>query len=183
MTLSATTLWLANTDTQELLQLVLLLPLAITAALGLGAATLVIRIILPGVAAATDRSLADLGTLRLFVMGVLPIVGAGLLARGVELANHEIVSLLFVVLVGIPLVLAWTGGFTAGLNHIGQKVLRDGADASPLKRGALGGLVVGFALASWIIPPLGLVVSVLLSAWFVGIGLGALIRRRGLAEN
>ena len=59
----------------------------------------------------------------------------------------------------------------------------DGADASPLKRGALGGLVVGFALASWIIPPLGLVVSVLLSAWFVGIGLGALIRRRGLAEN
>lgn len=176
-------IWLANTETQELLQLVLLLPLAIAASLGLGAATLVIRVILPGVAEATDRSLTGLGMARLFGMGVLPIVGAGLMARGVELLGNAYVGLAFVVLVGIPLVLAWTGGFTAGLHHIGTKVLRAGEEASPLKRGAVGGLVVGFALASWIIPPLGLVVSVLLSAWFVGIGLGALIRRRQPTED
>ena len=80
-------------------------------------------------------------------------------------------------------VLAWVGGFTAGLLHVGTKVLRADSEASPLARAALGGLVVGLALTSWIIPPLGLLVSVLLSAWFVGIGLGALIRRTARAEN
>lgn len=176
--------WLAMAkETEELLQLVLLVPLAAVACLGIGAASLVVRIILPGVAAATDRSLARMGTGRLFVMGVLPIVGAGLLARGVELAGQPWVSGLFLLLVGIPLVLAWMGGFTAGVLHIGTRVLRRDADVAPLRRASLGGLVVGLALVSWIVPPLGMVVTVLLSAWFVGIGLGALIRRRDPTED
>ena len=84
---------------------------------------------------------------------------------------------------GIPFVLAWSGGFTAGVLHIGTKVLRKDTGAAPLTRASLGGLVVGLALTSWIVPPLGMLVTVLLSAWFVGIGLGALIRRRPATEN
>lgn len=175
--------WLAAAETEELLQVLLLVVLGAVACLGLGAATLVIRIILPRPAAALDRSLARLGTGRLFLMGVLPLVGAGLLARGVELARHDLLSAAYLLLVAIPLVLAWIGGFLAGLMHIGAKVRRADSDASPLARAALGGLVMGLALTSWIVPPLGLLVSLLLSAWFVGIGLGALIKRRSPTEN
>ena len=174
---------LAAADSEGLLQLLLAVVLGAIACIGLGAAALVVRAILPGAAASADASLARLSTWRLFVSGILPIVGAALLARGVDLVGNDVVSGIFLLIIVLPLTLAWIAGLLAGLPYLGGKALRQGSEASPLARAALGGLVAGLAMVSWVLPPLGLVLTLLLTGWFLGIGLGSLIHRRPRTEE
>ncbi|MDA1195143.1 MAG: hypothetical protein O2894_08150 [Planctomycetota bacterium] len=174
---------LAAATTDSLVQVLLGIILAAIACVGLGAATLLIRIMLPGVARAADASIARLGSKRLFLTGLLPLVGAGLLARGAGAIGGEAAGLVLLFLVILPLGLAWVLGLVAGLPHIGAKALRADSTAAPLGRAAMGGLVAGLAMTSWALPPLGVCISLLLSAWFVGIGLGALIHRGSPTEH
>lgn len=174
--------FLAASDTEGLLQLLLAALLGAIACVGLGAATLVIRAILPGAAASADASLARLSARRLFLTGILPLLGAALLAQGVNLVGNDVVSAIYLLIVALPLALAWIAGLLAGLPYLGTKALRADSQASPLARASLGGLVAGLAMVSWILPPLGLLLSLLLTGWFLGIGLGSLIHRRPAAE-
>ena len=81
---------LAAGGTEGLLHLLLLAVLGAIACIGLGAAALGVRAIVPGAAAAADASLARMSAWRLFASGILPLVGAALLGalaalyRGVE---------------------------------------------------------------------------------------------------
>ncbi|MDJ0521807.1 MAG: hypothetical protein QNJ90_07000 [Planctomycetota bacterium] len=167
---------LAAGTTEQLVQVLLVVVLGAIGCVGFGAAMLLLRVILPGVARSADASLGRMRTGRLLVVGILPLVGSALLARGVELAKVEALETAYLLLVALPLALALLVGAMSGLPHVGARVLREGADPSPLARASIGGLVIGLAMVSWAAPPLGVLVTVLLAGWLLGIGLGGLIR-------
>lgn len=173
--------WAAKTDEFDgsadgLLRILLIIVLALVVCVGIGATTLLLRVILPGVARAADASLARLSGKRLLLAGILPLVGAALLARGVELTGSQAAGGIYAVLVGLPIALAVIVGAMAALPHLGRQVMKADSDAAPLLRASVGGLVAGLAMLSWALPPLGVLVSVLLAGWFTGIGLGAVVR-------
>jgi hypothetical protein len=174
---------LAAAPSEHLLQALLIVVLVAVGAIAVGVTALVLRIILPGVARPTDRALASMGTARLFLAGVLPLVGAALLARGVQLAGSGVLTGVYLVVVALPVCLALVAGAMAGLPHLGRRVLRAGADPAPLVEAALGGLVAGLAMVTWALRPLGVLVTLLLAAWFVGIGLGAVLGGRRRAPD
>jgi len=167
---------LAAGTTEQLVQVLLVVILAAVAFIGVGAIMLVLRVILPGIAKAADASLGRMSTRRLLLTGVLPLVGAGLLARGMELTGSEALALVYLLLIALPLTIALVVGAMAGLPHLGARVLREGSDPTPLTRATLGGLVLGLSMVSWALPPLGMLVTVLLASWLLGIGIGGLVR-------
>lgn len=158
----------------------LLLVLAVLAAAAL--AVLLLRIMLPGLAAVADRALGALGTARLFAQGVLPLVGAALLLRGAREALGEQAAGVLGLLVGLPLLLALLVGLLAALPHVGGRALARGAERSPLVSHLAGALVLGFPLLLWAVaPPLGLLVTLLEAGWCAGIGLGCVLGPRPAA--
>lgn len=165
------------TQSEELLTILLVVVLSLIGAIGFGAVALLLRTILPGVGTSADASLARLGTKRLLLAGVLPIIGAGLVARAVETAHNPTIEGIYALVVALPLALALLVGAMAAIPHLGGQVLRSGAEASPLARATTGGLVTGLAMVSWLLPPLGVLVTVLLAGWWIGIGLGGLVGR------
>jgi hypothetical protein len=162
---------------EQLLTILLVVVLSLIGSVGFGAVALLLRAILPGVGRAADASLARLGTRRLLLVGILPLVGAALLARAVHASDNRTVEGLYALLVALPLALATVVGAMAALPHLGGQVLRSGLEASPLARASVGGLVTGLAMVSWLLPPLGVLVSALVAGWWIGIGLGGLVRR------
>ena len=153
-----------------LANLVVALAGALLLSVGTGCAAALLRLIVPGVAARADRSLASLGGARLVATGVLPLVGA--LALSAVATNAGAPSLTLVL--WVPLLLLAVVGAVAALPHVGERLLRAGQGASLLARATVGGLVVGLAMATWILPPLGLLVTLLVAGWLVGVGLGTL---------
>ena len=169
---------LAAAQTDDLVRALVIVVLVALGCIGVGTTAMLLRVILPGVARAADGALRGMGGRRLFLAGILPLVGAGLLARGVGLTQNEVLGGAYVLVVALPLTLAWITGALAGLPHIGARLLRGGTDASPLMQGAVGGLVTGLSMVTWALPPLGVLVTVILTGWFVGIGLGSAFRAR-----
>jgi len=166
-------------DAGKLLGVLLAVVLGLLACVGIGATVLLLRIMLPGIAGAADDAIARLSTKRLILGGVLPIVGAALVAQGIGTTQSETLGAIFLLLVGLPMVIALLVGAMAALPRIGAGALRGGERASPFARCAVGGLVLGLSLVSWALPPLGALVSLLLLGWFFGAGVGAAIRRSG----
>jgi hypothetical protein len=142
---------------------------------GIGCAVGVIRVVLPGLARATDRSLAAAGTGRLVLAGVLPLVGAVLLLWAIHAAGLPGAVALVLAL---PLLLLAVLGATAAVPHLGARLLRGGESTSLLARCVVGALVAGLSLATWALQPLGILVSLLLFGWMVGIGMGLFLRAR-----
>ena len=91
---------------QGLARALLAIVLGLLGCVGAGAVALVLRVILPGVAAAADASLARLRTGRLVVAGIVPLVGAALLARGVQLVGSPVLGGVYALVVVQPLALA-----------------------------------------------------------------------------
>jgi hypothetical protein len=151
--------------------------LGLLGCVGAGAVALVLRVILPGVAGAADASLARLRPGRLVLAGVVPILGAALLGRGVALVGQPALGAVYLLAVVLPLAIALLLGAMAALPHLGARVLRADPPPSPLRCASVGGLVTGLSMASWVLPPLGVAFSVLLAGWLLGIGLGAFVRR------
>ncbi len=166
---------------KQLAQVALVILLGVMVALGMGGATALIRVILPGVAKATDASVRRLSTSRLLLFGVVPLVGSWLIAWGVGATGNAVLGGVYALLVGIPVFLAVVAGMLAALPHIGAHLLKDGNEAGMLKRCLVGGLVLGLSQITWILPPLGLLVGVLLLSWFTGIGAGSVVRPRETA--
>jgi hypothetical protein len=146
---------------------------ALLLSVGTGCALALLRIVLPGLAGRADRSLASLGAGRLVVTGVLPLVGALVLSA---VATNAGAPPALALAWWIPLLLLAVAGAMAALPHAGERLLRAGSQASLLARAAVGGLVVGLAMATWFLPPLGLLVTLLVAGWLVGIGLGVWAR-------
>ena len=144
--------------------------------MGIGATAVLMRIVLPGLTAAADASLARLSTKRLLLAGLVPLIGAGLLAQGVAHSGLEALGVVFALLVALPLILATLVGALAAIPRVGAGALRSGAGA-PLTRAAVGGLVMGLSMVTWAVPPLGVLVSLLLASWCLGAGLGVFLRR------
>ena len=155
----------------------LLVLLGLVACVGAGATVLVLRILLPVAARAGDAALDRVGTKQILLSGIVPLVGAGLVAQGVGQTGSEALGLVFLLLVGLPLLLAWIVGAMAAIPHVGTRALSEHSLAGPGLRAAVGGLVIGLSLASWALPPLGLLLSLLLSGWFLAIGIGAFVHR------
>jgi hypothetical protein len=153
-----------------LVNLVVALLGALLLSVGTGCAAALVRLILPGLAGRADRSLASLGGARLVVTGVLPLVGALVLSAVASNVGTPSLSLVL----WVPLLLLAVAGAVAALPHVGERLLRAGPEASLLARATVGGLVVGLAMATWLLPPLGLLVTLLVAGWLVGIGLGGL---------
>jgi hypothetical protein len=151
--------------------------LAAVACLGVGAALAVLRVLLPGVARATDRGVRQVGSLRLLYAGILPLLGAVLLARGVEAVGARGLEVAYLVVVGIPLGLLLLAGAAAAVPHVGAELLGRDRERSPLARSAAGALALGLSMVVWALPALGGVWTVLLLGYFLAAGLFAL--RRG----
>ena len=163
------------------LGVLLALILGLLACVGIGATALLLRIMLPGVAAAADASIQRLSTKRLLLVGIVPLVGAAFVAGGVKSTGSEALGGIFLLVVGLPIAIAILVGAMAALPRIGAGALRSGVEAAPLAQAAVGGLVLGLAMVSWALPPLGFAVSLLLAGWLLGTGLGTCIRRSAAA--
>lgn len=140
---------------------------------------LLVRVILPGLASVADRSLARLGTLRLFTQGLLPLVGSGLIISGASQALGPQVGGLLGLVLGLPLLLAVLVGLLAAIPHVGGQVLSGGEERSPLARHLGGAIVVGFPMLLWpLLPHVALVVSLLVAGWCAGVGLHTVLGAR-----
>jgi hypothetical protein len=149
---------------------------------GLGCALAVLRIIVPGPARAAENALEELGTGRLLLMGVLPLVGVMALGGAVGAAGVPALHWIFGLLVFIPAALLILLGALGGVPMLGARLLSRREDRSLLSRSVTGALVLGLAMASWVVPPLGALVSLAVAGWFLGAGLGAVFRR-GMAAT
>ena len=159
---------------------VVLVVLVVSGAVGM--ASLLTRIMLPGLARRADDARERLSTRLLFVSGVLPLVGGALLARGAELTGSKAAEGLVMLVVVLPLLLAVLIGALAAIPYVGRQALQRSEDPTPLAAAIAGGVVVGFSLALWpLAPALALIVTLLLSGWWCGIGLGTLLPARSPA--
>ena len=161
----------------HLLGLLAVLVLGVVLFAGLGAALAVLRVVLPGLARAADRSVEGLSTGRMVLTGVLPLVGALLLGAAVHHAGDRALGAVYALVVGLPLSLLTITGALSALPHLGARLLKEGVETSLLRRSLVGGLVAGLAGTTWARPPLGILVSLFLLGWFLGIGLSTLFRR------
>ena len=146
--------------------------------LAFGAIVLLVRTILPPLARATDASIARMTTKRLLICGLLPILGSGLLARGLEKLGNKTLAEVYGLVVLLPLVLLAIAGLCAALPHLGRAVLRADREPTPLAAGLAGGLILGLASISSAWEPLAALVGILLASWCLGVGLGTLVRPR-----
>ena len=146
--------------------------------LGVGGAIALLRVILPGVTQAADASAERLGTRRLMLGGVLPMLGVALIGAALGQANNPVLGGVYALVLVLPLGLALLAGAVGGIPRIGARLLKDGAEAGELKRCLVGAVVLGLSALTLVIPPLGALVMFLATAWLVGIGVGAVIREK-----
>lgn len=147
---------------------------------GVGCVFLVIRVILAGPAARADEALALLGTPRLFLTGVLPLLGAGLLGHAAQFGG-QVTQIAFALLVGLPVALLVLLGGAAAVPYLGRQVLRGRREPTLLSAAVVGAIVLGLAgaAAALLTKEGGLAILVLLVAsWFLGAGLGAVLPAR-----
>ena len=109
-------------QSEQLLTILLVVVLSLIGSIGFGAVALLLRAILPGVGRTADASLARLGTKRLLLVGILPIVGAALIGRAVEAVNNDVVGGIYGLVVVLPLGLATLVGAMAALPYLGGQV-------------------------------------------------------------
>jgi hypothetical protein len=166
------------TPGEALVTVLLYVVVGLVLSAGVGAALATLRVILPTLAGAADRSLEGGGTRRLLLVGVLPLLGAAVLTRAVGALDSTAASLALVLAVLVPLVLALLLGAMAALPHLGERLLERGTPRSLLARAVGGGVVVGLAATTAWVPPLFALVALLLGGWLLGIGLGAVLGRR-----
>ena len=145
--------------------------------LAIGALVLIVRTILPPLATLTDEAIGRLSMKRLLLCGVLPLIGTGLIARGVEVLNHDMVGKVFGLLLLLPVALLTVAGLLAAVPRLGRSVLGGSASRTPLACGLAGGLVLGLGAISMAWQPLGSLVGMLFASWCLGAGLGTLIGR------
>jgi len=152
--------------------------LGLLGAAGLGAAVATLRVILPGLAGLADGALVATRGRRLFLMGLLPLLGVGLLANAVGQAQHETLGALFGILVLVPTGLLVLLGLLAALPHLGERLLERDRPRSPLARSAGGGVALGLSATTIWIPQLFALLLLLVGGWLLGIGLSAALGRR-----
>ncbi len=147
---------------------------------GVGCVFLVIRVILAGPTARADEALARLGTPRLLVTGVLPLIGAGLLAHASQFGG-QVTQVAFALLIGLPVTLLALLGGAAGVPYLGRQVLRGRREPTLLSAAVVGAIVLGLAgaAAALLTKEGGLAILVgLVASWFLGAGLGAVLPAR-----
>ena len=184
--LPATPAWAAGdkpADAGTLLAVLLAVVLGFVAAAAMGAVALLLRILLPGATRAADASIGRLGAKALALGGVLPLLGAGLMAQGVGRAGNEWLGGAFVLLVLLPLFLAFLLGLMAVVPYVGARALRPDPERAPLVEAGTGGVLVGLAMATWVLPPLGLLLTLLLAGWCVATGLGTVLHRTAPTQD
>jgi hypothetical protein len=169
------------TPGEALLGVLLYVVVGVVLSAGVGAALAVLRVVLPGLSRAADRSLAGVTTKRLVLSGLLPLLGAALLARAVEALGDPTLGYVVGLLVLVPLILFVVLGAMAALPHLGERLLERGTPRSALARAVGGGLVVGLAATTIWVPPLFALVALLVGGWLLGIGLGAALGRAPIA--
>lgn len=168
---------LAASPGEHLLEVLLYVLVGLLGSVGVGAALALLRVILPGLAGAADRSLAATGTRRLLLMGALPVLGAALLGRAVEALGAPALQFAYLLLIVVPLGLALVLGAMAALPHLGERLLERGTPRSALARSAGGGVALGLAATTVWVAPLFALVALVLLGWLLGIGLGAVVGR------
>lgn len=162
-------------EMEHLGNVLLVFAIVVCLCVAIGAAVAVLRTIVPAVATRVDTSVARLGTLRLLLTGILPLVGTGLLGWAVEKAGSKAFEQVYVLAIGIPLLLAMIVGAMGALPHLGRSLLKGGAESGPLKAALVGGLVLGLLGPTWILPPLGLFLTFVVMGWLVGVGIGSVM--------
>jgi hypothetical protein len=164
-----------------LLSLVTGLLLAAVGCAGAGAAVALLRVVLPAVARAADDALLLVSTSRALASGVLPLVGAMLVSWGLAGAG---LPPAWGLVVWLPVLLLTVLGALAAVPHVGERLLAAGASVrSPLARAVFGAWAIGLAHATWVLPPVGLLVSLATAGWCLGVGLGIVAKGRNRAAT
>ena len=163
---------------ETLLAVLLYVALGLLVAAGVGAAVATLRVILPGLASAADGALLGTRGKRLFLMGVLPLLGVALLTQVVVHAGHPTLGTLFGVLVLVPTGLLIVLGLLAALPHLGERLLERRHPRSPLARAVGGGVALGLCATTAWMPPFFALLLLLLGGWLLGIGLATALGRR-----
>jgi hypothetical protein len=173
--------FLAQAPGETLLAVLLYVVLGLLVAAGVGAAVATLRVILPGLAGAADAALRDTRGRRLFLVGVLPLLGVALLTQLVAQTSQQTLGTLVGVLLLVPTGLLIVLGLLAALPHLGERLLERGRPRSPLARAVGGGVALGLAATTMWMPPFFALLLLLLGGWLLGIGLSTALGRRSPA--
>ncbi len=147
---------------------------------GVGCLLGVLRIVFPGPADRADRAVARLGSLRLLVTGVLPLLGMTLLAYATQFGG-EPAEVAFTLVVLLPAGALTLLGASALVPHVGGGML--GRQRSLLVRAVVGAVVLGlaFGAAAMLGRQVGIsLFALLVLSWFFSAGLGAVLAPRDL---
>ncbi len=154
---------------------------------GVGSLLGLFRVMFPGPTRAADAAVLRLGTGRLLLTGVLPIVGAGLLGVAAEATGSEAVQIVWGIVFGLPAMILIAVGGLAVVPHLGGRLIArsPGQERSVLAKCVAGALVLVLAIGTlgWAAKPIAPIIGVLVAAWFLGTGLGTIFRPRSLPEN
>jgi hypothetical protein len=157
-------------------QIVAIVLLVLVLLVATGCFLAVFRVIFPVPTELADVAVRNLGTGRLLVTGLLPVVGAGLLGAAAA-ATGPVGGAIWGVLIGLPALILMLVGAAAAVPYLGAAVLRGGSERSPLTQVVVGAVVLGLAIgagfASHVLAPFVLVV---VFGWFLGAGLGVVFR-------
>jgi hypothetical protein len=154
--------------------------LALLALAGYGLAIALLGAVFVGVQAAADRRARALGAGWPFVVGSLLAIGVVFVLAAAASSGSKAVAGLALLLVGLPALLMFLLGATAGVPLLGERLLgARGPGASPLWRCVVGSLALGLGLLPGTLAPVlaPLSVLVLLSAvgWPLGLGLATVL--------
>jgi hypothetical protein len=157
--------------------------LALLGAAGVGCFAAVLGVAFPRLASSLDRRARAVSFGGAQLVGALFTVG-GLAVLWASGQGGHGVRVLVGLLVGVPLLLAWTAGLVAVLPLVGEGLLgARGATSSPVLRATIGSVVLalaaapGLALKPWLV--LWALVAV---GWPVGVALATLLTGRRAPE-
>lgn len=158
--------------------------LAVLFAVGTGCLVAVLRVVFPGPAAKADAALERLGTGRLLLTGLLPVVGIGLLGAAAAATHVQALTAVWAIVLFLPAALLMLVGALAAVPHLGGALLRTREERSLLARSVVGTVALGLALgATAAVPPLVHFVAMILAGWFLGAGLGVVFRPAAASEE
>jgi len=134
-----------------------------------------LRVGLPRLAVATDRAASRGGGWRMILLGLLPVVGAGLLQGALDQSGNTTVQQVFAIVVLLPMVLLVLIGAMGGVVSLGRRLLAEHRQVGDLAAALTGAGCLAAAHLIYVVEALGVLYSVVLLGWLLHLGIGTFV--------
>lgn len=134
-----------------------------------------LRVGLPHLAVATDRAAARGGGWRMILLGLVPVVGAGLLQHALEQSGNTTIQQVFAIVILLPMMLLVGVGAMGGVVSLGRRLLAEHRQVGDLAAALTGAGCLAAAHLVYVVEALGVLLSILLLGWLLHLGIGTFV--------